>query len=87
MRFATRMMCVTNSPEINVQFDPMALIKKYEREVQELKQELAMHDALSSRSHVQYEAYGENQRLELQKQVKAYLREEEPELEVIFNLF
>lgn len=83
LRFATRMMCVTNSPEINVQFDPMALIKKYEREVQELKQELAMHDALSSRSHVQYEAYGENQRLELQKQVKAYLREEEPELEIV----
>ncbi|KAI9361218.1 P-loop containing nucleoside triphosphate hydrolase protein [Zopfochytrium polystomum] len=83
LRFATRMMCVTNTPELNVQFDPLALIKKYEHEIQDLKQELAMHDALASRSHISYEVFGESQRMELQKQVKAYLRDEEPELEVV----
>ncbi|KAI8614007.1 P-loop containing nucleoside triphosphate hydrolase protein [Chytriomyces sp. MP71] len=83
LRFATRMMCVANAPEVNVQFDPFALIKKYEREVRELKQELAMHDSLSNRSHVQYEGFGESQRAELQKLVKAFLRDDEPELEIV----
>ncbi|ORY30713.1 kinesin-domain-containing protein [Rhizoclosmatium globosum] len=71
LRFATRMMC----------FDAVALMKKYEREVRELKQELAMHDSLANRSHVQYESFGEAQRGELGKVVKAYLRDEEAELE------
>ncbi|KAJ3300830.1 Kinesin-like protein kif9 [Borealophlyctis nickersoniae] len=83
LRFATRMMCVANTPEVNIQYDPMALIKKYEREIRELKQELSMHDTLSNRSHVQYEPYNETQRYELRKQVKAYLDNEEEELEVI----
>ncbi|KAI8842108.1 P-loop containing nucleoside triphosphate hydrolase protein [Chytridium lagenaria] len=82
LRFATRMMCVSNSPEVNVQFDPMALIKKYEREIKDLKQELAMHDTLSNRSHVQYEPYSESQRMELLKQVKTYIEDEENEPEV-----
>ncbi|KAJ3411524.1 Kinesin-like protein kif9 [Chytridiales sp. JEL 0842] len=83
LRFATRMMCVTNTPHVNVQFDPMALIKKYEREIKELKQELSMHDSLSNRSHVNYEAFGESQRLELQKQVKAFLEDDDAELEIV----
>ncbi|KAJ3098779.1 Kinesin-like protein kif9 [Phlyctochytrium planicorne] len=81
LRFATRMMCVENNPEIVIQFDPLALIKKYEKEIKDLKQELAMHDSLSNRSHVQYESYGENQRVEIQKLVKAYLDNEDNELE------
>ncbi|KAI9349548.1 P-loop containing nucleoside triphosphate hydrolase protein [Obelidium mucronatum] len=83
LRFATRMMCVANTPRVNVQFDAMALIKKYEREVRELKQELAMHDSLANRSHVQYESFGEAQRTELGKVVKAYLKDEEQELEIV----
>ncbi|KAJ3032119.1 UNVERIFIED_CONTAM: Kinesin-like protein kif9 [Siphonaria sp. JEL0065] len=83
LRFATRMMCVANTPRVNVQFDAMALIKKYEKEVRELKQELAMHDSLANRSHVQYESFGEAQRAELGKVVKAFLRDEEPELEIV----
>ncbi|KAJ3063252.1 Kinesin-like protein kif9, partial [Rhizoclosmatium hyalinum] len=83
LRFATRMMCVANTPVVNVQFDAVALMKKYEREVRELKQELAMHDSLANRSHVQYESFGEAQRGELGKVVKAYLRDEEAELEIV----
>ncbi|KAJ3248926.1 Kinesin-like protein kif9 [Chytriomyces hyalinus] len=83
LRFATRMMCVSNTPEINVQFDPFALIKKYEREIKELKQELAMHDSLANRSHVQYESFGEGQRMELLKSVKAFLKDEENDLEIV----
>ncbi|KND02684.1 hypothetical protein, variant [Spizellomyces punctatus DAOM BR117] len=83
LRFATRMMCVTNTPELNVQYDPIALIKKYEREIKELKQELSMHDTLSNRSHVQHEPFSEPQRLELQRQVKAFLENEEDEIEIV----
>ncbi|KAI8822057.1 P-loop containing nucleoside triphosphate hydrolase protein [Fimicolochytrium jonesii] len=83
LRFATRMMCVTNTPELNVQYDPIALIKKYEREIRELKQELSMHDTLSNRGHVQHEPYTEPQKLELQKQVKVFLENEEEEMEIV----
>lgn len=83
LRFATRMMCVTNSPEINVQYDAQALIKKYEREIRDLKQELSMHDTLVNRSQVQYEAYSDAQRYELQKQVKTFLETDNAELEII----
>ncbi|RKP21144.1 hypothetical protein ROZALSC1DRAFT_27429 [Rozella allomycis CSF55] len=58
LRFATRMMNVTTSPIENIQDDPTvklynvfkkALIKKYERIIKELKQELLMHDAMANR--------------------------------------
>ncbi|KAJ3132541.1 Kinesin-like protein kif9 [Physocladia obscura] len=83
LRFATRMMCVANTPSVNIQYDPAAMIKKYEKEIRELKQELAMHDSLNNRSHIQYESFGETQRLELSKIVKAYLKDEIDELEIV----
>ncbi|KAJ3043428.1 Kinesin-like protein kif9 [Rhizophlyctis rosea] len=82
LRFATRMMCVSTSPEINVQYDPLALIKKYEREIRELKQELSMHDMLVGRGHVVYEPYSEGMRWEVRGKVKGFLEGEEEELEV-----
>ncbi|KAI8917458.1 armadillo-type protein [Entophlyctis helioformis] len=83
LRFATRMMCVSTNPEINVQYDPIALIKKYEKEVKELKQELSMHDTLSNRSHVQYEPYTEAQKHELTKTVRMYIDNEAEEIEIV----
>ncbi|KAI9137246.1 P-loop containing nucleoside triphosphate hydrolase protein [Paraphysoderma sedebokerense] len=83
LRFATRMQCVYNAPIVNVQYDPMALIKKYEREIKELKQELAMHDTLQNRSHIQYEPFSEGQRYEIQKKVKLFVNNQLNELEII----
>ena len=37
--------------------DPEALLKKYETMVKDLKMELAMHDTLSGRGRISYEAY------------------------------
>lgn len=82
LRFATRMMCVTVYPEVNIHYDPLALIKKYEREIKDLKQELSMYDTLSNRSHVNYEPYTEVQRQELTKAVKKYLENDE-DIEII----
>ena len=83
LRFATRMMCVTTSPLVNVQYDPFALIKKYEKQIKDFKQELQMHDTLANRSHVQYEPFTESQKYELQKLVKAHLDNEDEELEIV----
>jgi kinesin family protein 6/9 len=76
LRFSTRMMCVAVNPEVNVHYDPMALIKKYEKEIKELKQELSMHDTLANRSHIQYEPYTENQKMELTKVIRNYIENE-----------
>jgi len=54
-KFATRMMRVSNEATINVNQDPVILIKKYEREIRDLKQELAMHDTLANRGRVNYD--------------------------------
>jgi kinesin family protein 6/9 len=41
------MLRVSNEATVNVRQDADALVKKYEREIQELKQELSMHDAFT----------------------------------------
>jgi len=52
LRFGTRMMRVSNEAIVNVQLDSNLLVKKYEKEVKELKQELAMHDTLANRGRI-----------------------------------
>jgi kinesin family member 6/9 len=52
LKFASRMMKVSNDPVVNVQQDPKLLLKKYEKEIRDLKQELAMHDTLANRGKV-----------------------------------
>lgn len=39
-------MCVASEPAVNELYDPVVLVKKLEREIQHLKNELAMHDTL-----------------------------------------
>jgi kinesin family protein 6/9 len=52
LKFASRMMKVSNEAVINVQQDPELLLKRMEREIKELKQELAMHDTLANKGRV-----------------------------------
>ena len=83
LKFATRMMRVSNDAIVNIQQDPELLIRQFERQVRELKQELAMHDQLASRSHVEYEPYTEEQRLELREAARSYLCGESEALEIV----
>jgi len=53
--------------------DPEMLVRRYEREIKELKQELAMHDAINGRGHTVYEPYTPVQRSELRVGVKEFL--------------
>eukprot|EP00698_Gefionella_okellyi_P004368 TRINITY_DN14039_c0_g1_i1.p1 TRINITY_DN14039_c0_g1~~TRINITY_DN14039_c0_g1_i1.p1 ORF type:complete len:730 (-),score=199.31 TRINITY_DN14039_c0_g1_i1:78-2267(-) len=76
LRFATRMMRVSNEAVANVDYDPVLLCKKYEREIADLKKELAMRDSLTGRAAIAYDAYSEEQRFELRGQLKKYLANE-----------
>merc|ERR1719262_1531362 len=82
LRFATRMMRVSNEATVNVHLDPALLIRKYERQIKDLKKELAMHDTLAGRSRVQYEEYTPDEARELEEKVKMYLDGELQEIEV-----
>ena len=73
LKFASRMMKVSNEAGVNVQQDPELLLKKMEREIRELKQELAMHDTLASKGRVQYDAYTSEQQYQVQKQAHMFL--------------
>lgn len=70
------MMRVASDVALNVRKDPVQLLVKYEREVEELKQELAMHNSLAERSTVQYDPYTAEQRGELRAQVQRFLEDE-----------
>lgn len=65
LKFASRMMKVQNEAQINLVKDPILLLKKYKKEVRELKQELLMHDTIASRSKIQYDPYTPEQQWEI----------------------
>ena len=67
LKFASRMMKVSNEAIVNVQQDPALLCKKMEREIKELKQELAMHDTLANKGRVVYDTYTAEQQYLVQK--------------------
>ena len=64
-KFATRMMKVANKAVVNIHQDPTQIIKRYEREIRDLKQELAMHDTLSNRGRINYDPYTPEQQYEI----------------------
>jgi len=82
LKFATRMMRVSNEATINVKMDPQQLLYKYEREIKQLKQELQMHDSLSNRGSVSYDDYTPEQHMELQQTITQYVRGEVDEIEI-----
>lgn len=83
LKFASRMMRVNNEVVVNVQQDPSMLLKKYEREIRDLRQELAMHDTLANQSRRVYEDYTEEQRYQLKVQMKKWVDNETEELDIL----
>lgn len=51
------MMKVKNQAVLNSIVDPTLRIKRLEKEIRDLKQELAMHDTLANRGRVNYDQY------------------------------
>ncbi|XP_013400973.1 kinesin-like protein KIF9 [Lingula anatina] len=83
LRFATRMMCVANEPAINEHYDPAIMVKKLEKEILHLRNELAMHDTLTNRSMVTYEPLSEQQKYEIKQQVRRYLEGSLDEIDIV----
>lgn len=73
LQLAQRMMKVRNKTQVNQHQDPTLLLKKYERTIKELRQELVMHDALSERVGVVYEEFTPEQLSNIKNEVNQYL--------------
>ncbi|XP_078396988.1 kinesin-like protein KIF9 isoform X3 [Cetorhinus maximus] len=73
LRFASRMICIPAEPAPNVHSDRKKLVLNLQKEIQLLQDELAMHNILTNRRHISYEALTENQVHEVKAQVCRYL--------------
>uniref|UniRef100_A0A7S3D191 Kinesin-like protein n=1 Tax=Palpitomonas bilix TaxID=652834 RepID=A0A7S3D191_9EUKA len=73
LKFANRMKKIKNDAVVNLKEDPEIHIKKMEREIRELKQELAMHDALANRSGVTYGSFSEEQKEDVKRRVASFV--------------
>ncbi|CAD8210486.1 unnamed protein product [Paramecium pentaurelia] len=82
LKFAQRMMKVTNESSIRVNLDPHVLIKKYEKEIKDLRQELAMHDTLANRGRIQYEPYTPEQQYKQQQIAQQFLNGELEDIDI-----
>ncbi|GMH35911.1 hypothetical protein BSKO_03779 [Bryopsis sp. KO-2023] len=78
-RFAQRMQRVQNVVTVNVEHDDSLRAKQLEREIDELKNELAMHDSFAGRSRTEYRPYNEKQRQMLREQVHGFLESDDVE--------
>lgn len=67
------MMKVSNEISVEMNLDPKLLLKKYEKDIREPKQELAMHDTLANRGRISYEPYTPEQQHEQQKLARKFL--------------
>jgi kinesin family protein 6/9 len=81
LNFARRMMNVVNEASVNIQLDTNALLKKYQKEIKELKQELAMHNTLANRGTINYDAYTPKEQYAQQVLAEKFLYGEVPEIE------
>merc|ERR1719324_1346044 len=73
LRLAQRMMRVTNEASVNYEIDPRQQVKKLERDVRELKQELKLHDALAGRSGVYYDEYTPEAQAQMAQTARKYV--------------
>lgn len=76
------MMKVQNDLSVNIQLDPDILLKKYERQIRDLKLELAMHDTLVGRGRVSYEPYSREQQYEQQLIAEQFLRGDKDDIDI-----
>jgi len=68
-------------PIVNETADQALLIKRYQKEVRDLKQELAMHDTLANPGVVSTEPYTAEQAYEIQRTAQDYLTGKQDDIE------
>lgn len=67
------MMRVQNEIATIVETDPAILLRKYEKQIKELKHELIMHDALVERTGVVYDEHTPEQKHQLMKMIRQFV--------------
>ncbi|XP_064797774.1 kinesin-like protein KIF9 isoform X1 [Oncorhynchus masou masou] len=83
LRFASRMKCVQMDPVVNEHTNPVLQVRKLEKEIQLLKQELSIHNTLANRMGMSYDALSETQVAEIQSQVRRYLEGSLDEINIV----
>ncbi|XP_013225759.2 kinesin-like protein KIF9 isoform X1 [Columba livia] len=83
LRFATRMKWITTAPVINKTYNQEGVVKALEKEIDLLRQELAMHDSLANRSSVTYGPLTDTQVAEIKSQVHRYLQGAIDEIDIV----
>jgi len=86
LRLASRMMRVQNETVSVETVDPSALIKKQEKIIRALKQELLMHDALVERTGVTYEPYTPEQQESISQMLERFLAAPQLDEEDVLNI-
>ena len=86
LRLASRMMKVQNETSTVETIDSSALIRKQNRIIKALKQELLMHDALVERTGVGYEPYTPEQQSSMGTMLERYVEAPEAEEEDVLNI-
>nr|XP_046227407.1 kinesin-like protein KIF9 [Scatophagus argus] len=83
LRFAGRMKCVQIDPAINEHMDPAAQIKKLEKDVQMLREELDICNTLVNRTGITYGPLSEAELAEIHSQVQGYLEGSLEEIKIV----
>ncbi|CAL8321829.1 unnamed protein product [Boreogadus saida] len=73
LRFASRMKSVKSQPSINQHVDPALEVKRLQKEVETLRDELSIQNLLVNGGGARYQPLSEAQQAELQDQVQRYL--------------
>lgn len=71
-----------NEVSQKITVDSESLIRRYEREIRDLKLELAMHDTLVGRGRISYEPYTLEEQFEEQKRAARFLNNEIEDIEI-----
>jgi len=79
LKFATRMMKVSNEAQINVKMDSQGMIKKYEKELKQLRQELAYQNLNVDKKLEKYTTDEKNLQYKI---AKKYLKEGSGEIQI-----
>ena len=80
------MMKVKNEAVVNTMVDPSLAIKRYEKEIRDLKQELAMHDTLANRGRVNYSNYNNEDLMKIKTVTQQFLNGEIEDIEQLDSL-
>ncbi|KAL2085638.1 hypothetical protein ACEWY4_018958 [Coilia grayii] len=73
LRFASRMKCVKTEPAVNEHIDPVVQMKALQREIQQLKQDLATQNNMPSQISTSSETLSDSQMADIQDQVQRFL--------------